>query len=191
MYILIKKWLDQQEAKSYAEAEFNQLKFRLANKRSHSDEEDLAGAVAKQAETVNKLFNETEALAKRIAEHPEAKQYADNKLLLLGQQLSEIIGKLHPNVAGTKIDPNQGLIIDNYLFQKIYDMLETALTSEYGICETPRFMFSLDSTLNEGPLRNYLIAMKTDLATLQPKSFLDLHSYLKTKAPGFFDLAHS
>ena len=189
MQNLIQEWLKQQEEHSYAEARLRQLEFDLGNLSDTSNQTKAAVAVEEQRRVVEASGQALVALVQQITQHPDAKQYADNRRDGLRRQLHEIIGKLHPNVTGARLTLNQGLIFNDYLFRRIYGMLRHSVEDEFAVCEIPHFMYSDDSRFDEAPMRNYLVAMKDELLSLPLNSFLDLHAYLQRKQEGFFALA--
>lgn len=189
MQNFIQEWLKQQEEHSYAEARLRQSEFDLKNLSDASNQTKDASAVEEQRRLVEASGQALAALVQQITQRPDAKQYADDRRTGLRRQLHEIIGKLHPNVTGARLTLNQGLIFNDYLFNRIYTMLRHSVEDEFAVCEIPHFMYSDDSRFDEVPLKNYLATMKDELLSLPLNSFLDLHAYLLRKQEGFFALA--
>ncbi len=189
MQNLIQQWLKQQQEQSYAEARLRQLEFDWERADDASDRAKLAESLGEQRRAVESARQTIAGLAERISQSPDAKQYVEGRRTNLLNQLNEIIGKLHPTATNMKLSRNQSMLIDNYLFKRIYLMLRKAVESEYAIHEIPEFMYADDSRFDEAPMRNYLVAMQDELLSLPLNSFLDLHAYLQQKEEGFFALA--
>lgn len=189
MQNLIQQWLKQQQEQSYAEARLRQLEFDWERADDASDRAKLAESLGEQRRAVESARQTIAGLAERISQSPDAKQYVEGRRTNLLNQLNEIIGKLHPTATNMKLSRNQSMLIDNYLFKRIYLMLRKAVESEYAIHEISEFMYADDSRFDEAPMRNYLVAMQDELLSLPLNSFLDLHAYLQQKEEGFFALA--
>ena len=185
MQHLVHDWLKYKEEHGYAEARLSQLEFDSED----GNQSEAATLVEEQRRVVELSGQRLASVVQQITQHPDARQYAENRRSNLHRQLHEIIRKLHPNVTGAKLTLNQGLIFNDYLFRRIYRMMNEAIESEFAVCEIPNFMYADDSRFDEVPLKNYLVTMRDELLKLPLGSFLDLHAYLQRKKEGFFELA--
>jgi len=188
MQRLIQDWLKKQEDHSYAEARLRQMEYDWEQASEASSRAKLTDSLNEQRRAVSVSQQTVAGLAQRIAQSPDAKQYAESRRTNLLNQLHEIIDKLHPTATNQKLSRNQSMMIDNYLFRRIYLMLQRAIENEYMVHEIPEFMYADDSRFDETQLRNYLVAMMDELLKLPLNSFLDLHAYLRRKEEGFFAL---
>ncbi|RZJ86595.1 MAG: hypothetical protein EOO60_13245 [Hymenobacter sp.] len=188
MQRLIQDWLKKQEDHSYAEGRLRQMEYDWEQASEAPSRAKLTDSLNEQRRAVSVSQQTVAGLAQRIAQSLDAKQYAEGRRTNLLNQLNEIIDKLHPTATNQKLSRNQSMTIDNYLFRRIYLMLQRAIESEYMVHEIPEFMYADDSRFDETQLRNYLVAMTDELLKLPLNSFLDLHSYLQRKEEGFFAL---
>lgn len=101
-------------------------------------------------------------------------------------QIQVIHDKLNLNEYGNKIDRNQGLILENHIYNDILRDIEGALNWRYIGVSIPTYYYSVASDFDHQPLKSLLHELILELNAMKeaPKTFVDLykiHSEVKER----------
>ncbi|TKB96176.1 hypothetical protein [Pedobacter cryotolerans] len=95
----------------------------------------------------------------------------------LARQLGILIEKLKFGRYGEKIDRNDGLILENYVYNTILQDIDGVFTNEFIGCSVPYYKYSIESDFDHEPIKALLTELKQEVVSnpRPPINYVELH----------------
>lgn len=90
------------------------------------------------------------------------------------RQLRKIHDNLKLDSYGNRIDRNQGLSLENYIYADIIKDLASSIKNRYAVCSVPHYKYSIESDFDHEPLKELLHSYINELNVTTFKSYVDL-----------------
>jgi hypothetical protein len=120
--------------------------------------------------TLNKSYAAVAAQLDDLEEKPATELRHKN----LVRQLEKINEKLKVDHYGNKLDRNQGLSLENYIYYDVIRDLTSSIKNQYAVCVIPHYKYAIESNFDHEPLKELLLRFINELNGIKFASYLEL-----------------
>ncbi|WP_025143745.1 hypothetical protein [Pedobacter jeongneungensis] len=123
-------------------------------------------------------FESQQSQLRDVLSDPNSTPSTESRFRNLHYQLQIIHEKLALNAYGDKIDRNQGLILENFIYNDVLRDIEGSLSWEFIGASIPTYYYSLESDFDFNPLKDLLSQIMDELKKMNepPAHFIELYA---------------